>query len=338
MAARRIGKQLQLLAGSTPWNGIFATLFTWLCANYSACRSKVVQPAGELRHNPHCYCSESKNIGGSMDTTTLAPEIDGLKARLQETWMAGDYDRFSRYMEQGARAFYEQIDIPAGCQLLDVACGSGQVALWAARDGVNVTGIDIAPNVVRRAQARARAEGLNAQFLQGDAEALPFEDATFDVVISLVGAMFAPRPALVASELLRVCSPGGTIAMGNWTRDGFVGQMFKTFARFIAPSGMPAPVLWGDEAVVRERLGSGVSDLTMTRRQYSFTYPFPPAEVVEFFRQYYGPTNRAFAALDENDSKALRNELEALWSTHNRGGDELTVVSSEYLEVIAVRA
>ena len=126
--------------------------------------------------------------------------------------------------------------------------------------------------------------------------------------------------------------------MGNWTREGFVGQMFKTFSKFIAPSGMPAPVMWGDEGVVRERLGRGVSDLTMTRRQYSVTYPFPPAEVVEFFRRYYGPTNRAFASLNETDAKKLRDDLEALWSTHNRGGYELTVVSSEYLEVIAVKA
>ena len=117
-----------------------------------------------------------------MSTTTTVSEIDGLKTRLKETWMAGDYDRFSRYMEQGARIFYEQLDIPAGCQLLDVACGSGQVALWAARDGVRVTGVDIAPNLVERAQARARAEGLNARFMEGDAEALPFEDASFDVV------------------------------------------------------------------------------------------------------------------------------------------------------------
>jgi len=273
-----------------------------------------------------------------MSITTVAPEISGLKTRLKETWMSGDYDRFSRYMEQGARIFYEQLDIPAKCQMLDVACGSGQVALWAARDGVNVTGVDIAPNLVQRAQARARAEGLNALFMEGDAEALPFEDASFDVVISLIGAMFAPRPELVAHELLRVCSPGGMIAMGNWTREGFVGQMFKTIAKFIAPSGMPSPVLWGEEAVVRERLGPGVSDLSMTRRNYSFTYPFPPAEVVEFFRQFYGPTNRAFASLDEAASKSLREELEVLWSAHNRGGNELTVVSSEYLEVIAVRA
>ena len=273
-----------------------------------------------------------------MSTITITPDIDGLKTRLRDTWMAGDYDRFSRYMEQGARIFYEQLDVPAGCQLLDVACGSGQLALWAARDGVRVTGVDIAPNLVQRAQARADAEGLKARFIEGDAEALPFEDASFDVVTSLVGAMFAPRPEVVASELLRVCSPGGTIAMGNWTRDGFIGQMFKTFAKFIAPSGMPAPVLWGDEAVVRDRLGHGVCDLTMTRRQYSFNYPFPPADVVEFFRQYYGPTNRAFASLSEPDAKKLRTDLEELWSAHNRGGDELTIVSSEYMEVIAVKA
>jgi SAM-dependent methyltransferase len=273
-----------------------------------------------------------------MSTITITPEIDNLKSRLKATWMAGDYDRFSRYMEQGARIFYEGLDVPAGSQLLDVACGSGQVALWAAREGVHVTGVDIAPNLIERAQARARAEGLNARFIEGDAEALPFEDGSFDVVVSLVGAMFAPRPELVAGELLRVCSPGGTIAMGNWTPGGFIGQMFKTFAKFIAPSGMPAPVLWGDETVVRERLGHGVFGLVFRRRQYEFTYPFPPAEVVEFFRQFYGPTNRAFATLDEAAGRELRAELVALWSEHNRGGDDLTVVSSEYLEVVAVRA
>lgn len=273
-----------------------------------------------------------------MNTVTIAPEIDALKGRLKATWSAGEYDRFSRFMEQGARNFYEQLDVPAGCRLLDVGCGSGQLALWAARDGADVTGIDIAPNLVRRAGARARAEGLKARFFEGDAEALPFEDGSFDVVASLIGAMFAPRPERVAQELLRVCAPGGTIAMGNWTAEGFVGQMFKTFAKFLAPPGMPSPVLWGNEAIVRERLGGGVSELAMTRRHYIFDYPFPPAEVVELFRQYYGPTNRAFASLDHAAAASLRNELEALWSTHNRGGDELTIVEAEYLEVIAVRA
>ena len=273
-----------------------------------------------------------------MSSTRTAPEMDTLKTRLKETWIAGDYDRFSRFLEQGARSFYEQLDIPAGCQLLDVACGSGQLALWAARDGLKVTGVDIAPNLIDRAQARARAEGLNARFMEGDAEALPFEDGSFDVVTSLIGAMFAPRPELVAREMLRVCSPGGTIAMGNWTPEGFVGQMFKTFAKFLAPSGMPAPVMWGDERVVRERLGRGVSELTMTRRQYHFDYPFPPAEVVELFRQYYGPTKRAFTVLDDRAANNLREELETLWSTHNRAGNALTFVAAEYLEVVAVRA
>ncbi len=271
-------------------------------------------------------------------TPMSVSETDDLKARLKKTWSAGDYDRFSRHMERGARLFYEQLEIPPGCQLLDVACGSGQFALCAARDGIKVTGIDIAPNLVRRAGARAQAEGLTAQFLEGDAEGLPFEDGSFDVVTSLIGAMFAPHPELVARELLRVCSPGGTIAMGNWTPEGFVGQMFKTFAKFIAPSGMPSPVLWGDETVVRERLGSGVSDLRMARRHYDLDYPFSPAETVELFRQYYGPTNRAFDSLDEGSSNKLREELETLWSTHNRAGSELTFVPAEYLEVIAIRA
>ena len=273
-----------------------------------------------------------------MSTTTAIPDIDSMKAKLKATWAAGDYDRFSRYMEQDARFFYEQLDVPAGCKLLDVACGSGQVALWAARDGVDVTGVDIAPNQIQRAQIRAAAEGLKARFVEGDAESLPFEDASFDVVLSLIGAMFAPRPDLVARELLRVCSPGGTIAMGNWTAEGFVGLMFKTIAKFIAPSGMPSPVLWGNEKVVRERLGPGVAELKMTRRHYTLTYPFSPADVVEFFRQYYGPMNRAFASLDESSAEKLRAELEALWSENNLGNDELTIAKGEYLEVIAIRA
>jgi SAM-dependent methyltransferase len=273
-----------------------------------------------------------------MSTASSVMEFTDLKSRLKTTWMAGDYDRFSRYIEAGARSFYEEIDVAPGCELLDVACGSGQVALMAARDGLCVTGIDIAPNLVQRAQSRADAEGLKARFIEADAEDLPFEDGRFDIVTSLIGAMFAPRPDLVARELLRVCSPGGTIAMGNWTPEGFVGEMFKTIAKFIAPSGMPAPTLWGGEAVVRERLGHGVSDLKMTRRSYSFTYPFPPHEVVEFFRQNYGPTNRAFEALDAEAAAALRRELESLWSSHNRGGNDLTVVSAEYLMVTATRA
>jgi ubiquinone/menaquinone biosynthesis C-methylase UbiE len=264
-------------------------------------------------------------------------EIDGIKTRLKEIWRAGDYDRFSRYMEGGAREFYERLDIAPGCRLLDVACGSGQLALMAAKDGMEVTGVDIASTLVERARTRSQAEGMKVRFEEADAEALPFDDASFDVVVSLIGAMFAPRPDHVAKELLRVCAPGGTIAMVNWTPQGFIGQMFKTIAKFIAPSGTPSPVLWGDEPTVRERLGHGLSPLSLTRRQYLFSYPFPPSEVVEFFRQYYGPTNRAFASLDVEGQTRLRQELERLWAAHNRAGTDCTTVFAEYLEVIGVR-
>lgn len=273
-----------------------------------------------------------------MSTSALSSEADSLKARLKQTWMAGDYDRFSRYLEGGAREFYERLAVPPGSRLLDVGCGSGQLALMAAKDGLDVTGVDIASNLIERARARAQAEGLRVRFEEADAEALPFEDASFDAVVSLIAAMFAPRPDFVAKELLRVCTPGGTIAMANWTPQGFVGQMFKAVSKFIAPSGMPAPVLWGDEATVRERFGQGLAELHLTKRQYLFSYPFPPSEVVEFFRLYYGPTNRAFASLDGGGREQLHQELETLWSAHNRAGLGCTMVLAEYLEVIGVRA
>jgi hypothetical protein len=150
--------------------------------------------------------------------------------------------------------------------------------------------------------------------------------------------MFAPRPERVASELTRVCRPGGTIAMANWTGGGFVGQMFRTISRYIAPSGMPSPVLWGDPAVVRDRLRDGIADVQCTPRMYHFRYPFPPEEVVEFFRANYGPMTRAFASLDATAHANLRRELVGLWSTHNRGPADRTEVDAEYLEVVATRA
>ena len=183
--------------------------------------------------------------------------LDELKNRLRTTWTTGDYGRFSRYMERDAEAFYRRLPIQPGAHLLDVGCGAGQLALIAARAGALVTGCDIAGNWLVQARLSAAAEGLTVVFEEGDAEALPYGDATFDAVVSLIGAMFAPRPERVAAELARVCRPGGIIAMANWTGPGFVGQMFKTIAKHIASSGMPSPVLWGDEPTVRERLRCG---------------------------------------------------------------------------------
>lgn len=270
-----------------------------------------------------------------MTTTT---EFEDMKTRLKATWMTGDYDLFSRFMERDAQWFYRRLGVRPGARLLDVGCGAGQLALIAARAGARVTGCDIATNWLERARIRAAAEGLDAVFEEGDAEALPYADGQFDAVVSLVGAMFAPRPDRVAAELTRVCRHGGTIAMANWTPAGFVGRMFKTIARHIAPSGMPSPALWGDETVVRERFRDGMAELKCTPRFYHFDYPFPPEAVVEFFRAHYGPMSRAFASLDEPGRKALREELVDLWASGSHAEAGATKVDAEYLEVVAIRA
>jgi SAM-dependent methyltransferase len=264
-------------------------------------------------------------------------EFDQLKARLKTTWMSGDYDLFSRYLKKSAAQFFRRLGVAPETRLLDVACGSGQLALMAARVGAQVTGCDISTNWLENARARAAAEGLEATFEEGDAESLPYEDGQFDVVVSLIGAMFAPQPDRVAAELVRVCRPGGMIAMANWTPGGFVGQMFRAISRHIAPSGMPSPVLWGEESTVRDRFRAGTTDLRCTPYFYDFEYPFPPEAVVEFYRLNYGPMSRAFASLSESGQERLRSELVDLWSAHNQAGDGTTKVDAEYLEVIATR-
>ncbi len=273
-----------------------------------------------------------------VSETNTNTELESLKTRLKATWMTGNYDLFSRFMEQGSERFYQGLSVRPGTRLLDVGCGSGQVALIAARAGVQATGCDIAINWLEQARIRAAAEGLHVTFEEGDAEALPYSDAQFETVVSFAGAMFAPRPDLVASELTRVCRPGGRIAMANWTPGGFIGKMFETISRHIAPPGMPSPVLWGDEASVRERLRAGIADLKLRHRIFQFEYPFPPDEVVDFFKIYYGPISRAFAELDLSGQENLRNDLVGLWSEHNRAGNgAATEVDAEYLEVIATR-
>jgi len=277
-------------------------------------------------------------MSANPKSTPTSTEFNELKTRLKTTWMTGDYDVFSRFMEKDASEFFQRLGITPGTRLLDVGCGSGQLALIAARAGATVSGCDIAANWIEKARARAAAEGLEITFEAGDAESLPYDDAQFDAVVSLIGAMFAPRPDLVAAELTRVCRPGGMIAMANWTPGGFIGQMFKTISKHIAPLGMPAPVLWGDEATVRDRLRNGISDLKCAPRIYHFDYPFPPDEVVEFYRVNYGPVGRAFASLDLAGQEKLRSELAGLWSAHNYSRENTTKVDAEYLLVIATRA
>ncbi len=268
----------------------------------------------------------------------LTPEMEALKAKLKATWMSGDFDRIAQSYAPGAAEFMARLALQPGERVLDVACGTGNLSFPAACAGARVIGVDIAPNLLETARVRAQAEGLEIRFDEGDAEQLPYEDAAFDTVVTMFGAMFAPRPEKAAAELIRVCRSDGRIAMANWTPAGFIGQMFKTTSAHVPPpSGMPSPVRWGDEETVRERLRDGITSLQLTRQLISFKFPLPAPEVVEFWRTWYGPTQRAFAALDENGQRALRRDLERLWSEHNRATDGTTHVESEYLEVVAVR-
>ena len=222
-------------------------------------------------------------------------------------------------------------------KVLDVACGSGNLAIVAARKGADVTGIDIAANLIESAKQRAAADGLDIKFEVGDAEAMPYPDDSFDVVMTMFGAMFAPRPDVTASELIRVCKPGGTIAMANWTPTGHAGQMFKLATKYLPPPAMPAPVLWGVPETVAERFGDRVTDLQTETRLADMTFDFSPAEVVEHFRKYFGPTIMAFKAIPAEDHENYRSDLEDLWAKSNVATDGTTHAKSEYLAVTATK-
>jgi ubiquinone/menaquinone biosynthesis C-methylase UbiE len=265
-------------------------------------------------------------------------DIDQVKQSLRGTWMAGDFGEIARHTTNAAEDFVDRLPIEAGVRVLDVACGTGNLAIPAARKSARVKGIDIAPNLLEQARQRAADEGVNATFEEGDAEQLPYPDASFDVVMTMFGAMFAPRPEIVASELARVCRPGGTIAMANWTPAGFVGKQFAASNRYLpAPEGVPAPALWGDERIVRQRLRAYTSEIRATLRTAEFDYAFPPREVVKFFRRYFGPVQMVCDRLPADAQTAYMDDLENLWRTHNVGGDGRTAVRAEYLEVIAKR-
>lgn len=273
------------------------------------------------------------------NVTEGIPDLQALKVRLREIWMAGDFGILAKYSESHANDFIARRTVKPGMRVLDVACGTGNLAIPAAKAAADVTGVDIATNLIEQARSRALREGVNVQFDEGDAEELPYPDASFDLVVSMYGAMFAPRAERAAAELVRVCKPGGQIAMANWTPCGFFGQMFKVIdAHVPTPPGAPPSVLWGDEATVRERLCDGIADLRLTPIKVSLKYPFPVSETIEFYRTYSGRMQQAFAVLPKEAHPALRRDLENLWAEHNRATDGATDVEAEYLEVAATRA
>ena len=266
---------------------------------------------------------------------TDSPEFVALKQRMKSTWMAGDFVQIARINERSAEEFVGRLGLHPGMRVLDVACGTGNQSVPAARTGANVVGLDIAPNLPEQARERARKENLNVTFVEGDAEQLPYGNGQFDVVLTMFGAMFAPRPERVASELLRVCRPAGLVAMGNWTPGGFVGKSFAVTSRHVPPPpGVVPPVLWGDESVVAERFGTR-AQLQMARRMMEFDFPYGPEKVVDLFKTYFGPTKMAFERLDAPKQQALHADLLRHWTEHNEATDGRTVVHGEYLEVHA---
>jgi ubiquinone/menaquinone biosynthesis C-methylase UbiE len=265
-------------------------------------------------------------------------DVEALKARIKATWTAGDYGRIAKFTERTADEFMHRRQVKPRSRVLDVACGNGNLSIPAAKAGATVIGIDIAPNLLDEARARAAGAQVNVTFEEGDAEELPYGDGAFDLVLSMFGAMFAPRPDLAARELSRVCRPGGQIAMANWTPTGFIGELFKVTGKYVSPpAGAPSPLLWGDEATVRERFRRDAPEIRIERRLAQLKFPYSIPETVEFYRLYYGPTLRAFASLADVAQAALRRDLEDLYAQHNKAADGATVIEAEYLEVVATR-
>jgi SAM-dependent methyltransferase len=272
-----------------------------------------------------------------MTTENQAPGMSAIKERMQKIWTSGDYAKIGNPLVIIGELLCEAVDLRSGDRVLDVATGSGNAAISAARRFCEVTGMDLAPESIEHARKRAQAEGIDITFEVGDAEDLSYPDASFDVVLSTIGVMFCPNQEKAAGELLRVCRPGGKIGLANWTPDGFIGNMFRTIGKHVPPPpGIKPPPLWGTEERLRELFGEGVSSLQTTRRTYNIRYP-SAEHWVEWFRGYYGPTVRAFGALDAEGQDALARDLEELLEDWNTSGDGTLVVSSDYLEAVAVR-
>ena len=269
------------------------------------------------------------------------PTMEQIKTGMRAMWMAGDFGVIAKRIGGSAgEPFAAQIELRPGDRVLDVACGTGNVTLPLARRGAMVTGLDLAPNLLVQARERAAAEGLTIPFDEGDAEALPYGDGAFDVVVTMFGAMFAPRPEIVAAEFGRVLKPGGLLAMANWTPMGVSGQMFRVGGQHVPPPpGIVAPVLWGDAAVVEERLTAEFREIRTKVVAMDFDLAMNAAGAVAFFRRYFGPTQMAFNRLDEAGQAALEADLEALWSGANVAADPAahTLIKNEYLQVMAVR-
>ena len=272
-----------------------------------------------------------------MGTQPQPSELAEIKERQQRAWASGDYSMFGAGLLIMGELLCEAVDLRPGQKVLDVATGSGNTALAAARRFCDVTGIDYVPALLERGRERAVAERLEITFREGDAEDIPFPDASFDVVLSTVGVMFAPDQRKAADELLRVCRPGGRIGLSSWTPDSFAAEMPRVFARYVPPPpGLESPSLWGKTERVRELLGDGIGDLRAARRSFVFRYR-SVEHYLQMLQTHLGPTRESFRSLGEEEKESLAGELAELANRFNRSGDETMLVPSDYLEVVAIR-
>jgi ubiquinone/menaquinone biosynthesis C-methylase UbiE len=264
-------------------------------------------------------------------------DLNAVKARQQQVWATGDFAMIGWNTVFPGELLCETVELRAGQRVLDVATGSGNTALAAARRNCDAVGIDYVEALVERARARAASERLPTRFEVGDCEDIPFPDASFDVVLSVFGSMFAPRPEQAAQELLRVCRPGGKIGMANWTPDGFWGQTFGLQARYVPPpAGLRPPPEWGTEARLRELFGDAVGSMEITRRSALFRYR-NNQHWIDVFRTYFGPIIATLAALDEERRQRYLADLDGILTRFNRSQDSTLVVSADYLEVVMVK-
>jgi ubiquinone/menaquinone biosynthesis C-methylase UbiE len=270
-----------------------------------------------------------------MQTTAqTAVDFAAIKAKQQTAWSSGDYAVIGTTLQIVGETLCEAVDLRAGSRVLDVAAGNGNASLAAARRGCDVVASDYVSSLLDRARARAEAEGLAITFKEADAEALPFADAAFDVVLSTFGVMFTPNQQQAASELARVCKPGGKIGLANWTPGSMIGELFKLIGKYLPPpAGVQAPSLWGTEARLRDLFGDRIGTLETARKHFVFRYR-SPEHWLSVFRTYYGPTLKAFGALAPDQQEALAREMIELAGRFNRGGDGAMTAPSEYLEVV----
>jgi len=273
-------------------------------------------------------------MASEPDRTDTSP----IKDRQREIWASGDYQEIGTRVTIASELLCEAVGLQAGQRVLDVASGTGNAALAAARRFAYVTSTDYVPELLERGRMRAHAEGLPVMFDLADAENLPYADNSFDVVLSVFGAMFAPNQQQVASELLRVCKPGGKIGMANWTPDGWVGEQHSTLASHVPPPpGLRSPMLWGSEGHLRDLFGSGVSDIRIEKRSVEFRY-LSIDHFVGFMRSYFGPFKSVFDALDETGQVQLTTDLTEMAARYNRSGNDTFLGPGDYLEVVAVKA